>query len=284
MHLPDILLQTHVDQALAEDLGRRGDITSEFVFQGQQHAGLAIVSRENGVLAGIDLARLAFHRIDPTIRFTTLAADGCAIHAGQTLATVHGDIRSLLTAERTALNFLTHLSGIASMTAAAVAEVAATRARIMCSRKTLPGLRTLQKYAVRAGGGHNHRMGLDDAVLIKDNHIALAGSLSEAIRRAHAAAGEWIAVEVEVDTLAQLQEALDAGAKLILLDNMSTPELRQAVSLCQGRAHSQASGGIGFARLREVAETGVDSIALGYLTHSSRALDIGLDYVTEKAT
>lgn len=284
MHLPDILLQPYVDQALAEDLGRRGDITSEFIFHGHQHANLAIVSREKGVLAGIDLARLAFHRIDPATRFTALAADGSSIHAGQTLATVHGDIRALLTAERTALNFLTHLSGIASMTATAVAEVASTRARIMCSRKTLPGLRTLQKYAVRAGGGHNHRMGLDDAVLIKDNHIALAGSLSEAIRRAHAAASEWIAVEVEVDTLAQLQEALAAGAKLILLDNMSTPELRQAVSLCQGRAHSQASGGIGFARLREVAETGVDSIALGYLTHSSRALDIGLDYVTEKAT
>ena len=277
--LPDILLQPYVDQALAEDLGRRGDITSVLVFEGNAQAQLAIVSRETGVLAGMSLARLAFHRLDASIYFEAIAADGDTIHAGQTLAKVRGDIRALLSAERTALNFLTHLSGIASMTAAAVVAVAGTSAQIMCSRKTLPLLRTLQKYAVRAGGGLNHRMGLDDAVLIKDNHIALAGSLSAAIERAQQAAGAWIAVEVEVDTLEQLHVALAAGAKLILLDNMDTQQLRQAVTLCQGKAHTQASGGIDFSRLREVAETGVDSIALGYLTHSSKALDIGLDYL-----
>ena len=186
-------------------------------------------------------------------------------------------MRSLLSAERTALNFMTHLSGIATLTAAAVAQTEGTAARITCTRKTLPGLRVLQKYAVRAGGGCNHRMGLDDAILIKDNHLVHSGSLAQTMRRARQAAGHLIPLEVEVDTLGQLEEALEAGADLVLLDNMDDEMLVQAVAMCRGRARTEASGGITVERIHRVAATGVDFIALGYLTHSSRSLDIGLD-------
>lgn len=277
--LPDAVLRPLVEQALTEDLGRRGDITSAAVIPAGSKARLAMVSRSAGVLAGIDLARLSFHAMDPQIRFVAEARDGEAIAPGQVLARVEGDAQAMLAAERTALNFMTHLSGIAGMTAAAVAAVAGSGARITCSRKTLPGLRVLQKYAVRAGGGWNHRLGLDDAMLVKDNHLVYAGSLGEAVRRARAAAGHLIPVEVEVDTLAQLDEVLAAGADWVLLDNMDDATLQEAVRRCRGRARTEASGGITAERLRAVAACGVDSIALGYLTHSSRAHDIGLDYL-----
>lgn len=281
--LPDAVLRPFVDQALAEDLGRRGDITSAALLPVDCRARLAIVSREAGVLAGMALARLAFHAVDPSICFKAESQDGETIHAGQVLARVEGNARALLAAERTALNFLTHLSGIAGATAKAVAAVAHTQARITCTRKTLPGLRVLQKYAVRAGGGTNHRMGLDDAILIKDNHRAYVGSLADCVRRARAAAGHLIPVQVEVDTLEELDEVLAGGANWVLLDNMDLSTLREAVRRCQGRARTEASGGITPERLKAVAECGVDTIALGYLTHSSRAHDIGLDFLPEGA-
>lgn len=275
--LPDTLLRPMVEQALAEDLGRRGDITSAAVIPADAQARFSVVSRESGVVAGMDLARLAFALLDAKTDFRPWVSDGQSIQAGHILAEVSGSAQALLAAERTALNYLTHLSGIASATAAAVNEVAAYGVEIVCSRKTLPGLRILQKYAVRAGGGMNHRLGLDDAVLIKDNHLAYCGSIGEAVRRAVQSVGALTAVEIEVDTLAQLDEALAAGATRILLDNMDDDTLRQAAVRCAGRAYCEASGGIGFGRLKAVAQTGVNGIALGYLTHSSRALDIGLD-------
>lgn len=277
--LPDVLLTPIVQMALTEDLGRRGDITSAAVIPKDSTANLAIVSRADGVLAGMDLARLAFALTDPTIKFKAKASDGEPICAGQVLATVKGNTRALLQAERVALNFLTHLSGIAGLTAKAVAQVAHTKTKITCTRKTIPLLRNLQKYAVRAGGGCNHRMGLDDAILIKDNHLIYSGTLTQTIHKAKAAAGHLIPVEVEVDTLEQLQEALDAGADFVLLDNMDNSTLKQAVKLCQGKVRTEASGGITFERLKDVAECGVDFIALGYLTHTSVNHDIGLDYL-----
>ncbi|QMT35179.1 carboxylating nicotinate-nucleotide diphosphorylase [Neisseria wadsworthii] len=278
--LPDVVLKPFVQQALLEDLGRRGDVTSAVAIPAGVQAELAVVSRENGVLAGMDLARLAFAETDSSIEFQALAADGTDIRAGQVLAKVKGSAHALLTAERTALNYLTHLSGIASMTAAAVGEIKDYPTRITCSRKTIPGLRALQKYAVRAGGGCNHRMGLDDAILIKDNHLVYSDGLSETVKRAKQLAGHLIPVEVEVDTLTQLEQALAGGADLVLLDNMDNETLKQAVAMCCGKARCEASGGITFNRLREVAATGVDFIALGYLTHSSRSLDIGLDFLS----
>ncbi len=279
--LPDVMLLPFVQMALTEDLGRRGDITSQAIIPHGTQAKFAIISRENGVLAGMDLARLSFHTTDSQVRFTPKASDGDKITAGQVLATVEGSALSLLQAERVALNYLTHLSGIATQTAAAVAEVSHTSTKITCTRKTTPLLRNLQKYAVRAGGGCNHRMGLDDAILIKDNHLAYADSLADAIHRAKAAAGHLIPIEVEVDTLDQLTEVLDAGATFVLLDNMDNATLKQAVALCKNRAQTEASGGITFERLASVAECGVDYIALGYLTHTVKNLDIGLDYFAD---
>ena len=248
-------------------------------------AKLFLVSREDGVIAGMDLARLAFQTMDPSVRFQAEIHDGQTVRAGQTLAAVEGNARALLAAERTALNYLTHLSGIATATARAVAEVAEYDTDIVCSRKTIPLLRVLQKYAVRAGGGVNHRMGLDDAVLIKDNHLAYCDSIAQAVRQAKQAVGPLTCVEIEVDTLAQLDEAIAAGAERILLDNMDDETLKEATNRCHTQTthphtiYCEASGGIGFDRLKRVAQTGVDGIALGYLTHSSRSLDIGLDFV-----
>lgn len=277
--LPDVMLRPIVQMALAEDLGRLGDITTQAIIPKGTQAHLSIVSREAGILAGMDLARLAFVMSGENVQFTSKATDGSAINAGQVLAHVCGDAWALLQAERVALNFLTHLSGIASQTAAAVAQVAHTHTKITCTRKTTPLLRALQKYAVRAGGGCNHRMGLDDAILIKDNHLIYSGSLADTIVRAKQHAGHMTTVEVEVDTLAQLQQALDAGADFVLLDNMDDDTLKKAVQLCKGRAKTEASGGITHERLRRVAECGVDYIALGYLTHTVKNLDIGLDYL-----
>lgn len=278
--LPDLLLKPYVEAALLEDLGRRGDITSIAIIEESTSSTLHIVSRENGIIAGIDLARLAFHAIDPNIQFTASVKDGAIITAGMVLAKVSGNARSLLTAERTALNFMTHLSGIATEVANIKTEIEEFPTEITCTRKTLPGLRILQKYAVRVGGGRNHRMGLDDAILIKDNHIAIAGGdITTAIQRAKEFAGHLIAIEVEVDTIEQLKHALDAGVNLVLLDNMPPEKLREAVALCKGKCQTEASGGISPKTVKEVAATGVDFIAMGWLTHSVKSLDIGLDYL-----
>ncbi len=276
--LPDVVLIPFVQAALAEDMGRKGDITSQAIIPVGKQGRLHLVSRSPGVIAGMALARLAFAQIDPAIEVNIVQQDGAHVQADQLLATVSGDVRSMLAAERTALNFLTHLSGIATQTADIVKRVAETKARITCTRKTIPGLRVLQKYAVRVGGGWNHRMALDDAMLIKDNHIALAGDLRTAIAQAHAHAGHLTPVELEVDTLEQLAIALEEGVRLVLLDNMDCDTLRQAVAMCQGKAQTEASGGITPETVHAVAQTGVDYIAIGYLTHSTKALDIGLDF------
>lgn len=276
--IDQVLLKPLVEVALAEDLGRRGDVTSQATIPAEMQAQLQIRARQAGVICGIDLARLAFELIDAQIEFVAQVADGESVASGSVLATVRGNARHLLTAERTALNFMTHLSGIATATRQIVDSVAEYPAQITCTRKTIPGLRIVQKYAVRCGGGRNHRLGLDDAILIKDNHIAIAGDITTAIQQAQDFAGHLMPIEVEVDTLAQLELALDAGANLVLLDNMTPKLLRQAVIMCQGRAKTEASGGITPESVRAVAETGVDFIAMGYLTHSTTALDIGLDF------
>ncbi|WP_394124344.1 carboxylating nicotinate-nucleotide diphosphorylase [Psychrobacter nivimaris] len=276
--LDDVLLKPLVENALTEDLGRRGDVTSQATIPADMQAQLQIKARQAGVICGIDLARLSFALVDAQIEFIAQVQDGETVEAGAVLATVKGNARHLLTAERTALNFMTHLSGIATATRQIVDSVAQYPAQITCTRKTIPGLRIVQKYAVRCGGGRNHRLGLDDAILIKDNHIAIAGDIKTAIQQAQKFAGHLIPIEVEVDTLEQLEQALDAGVSLVLLDNMSPETLSQAVTMCQGRAKTEASGGITPETVQAVASTGVDFIAMGYLTHSTTALDIGLDF------
>ena len=276
--LDDVLLKPLVENALTEDLGRRGDVTSQATIPTDMQAQLQIKARQAGVICGIDLARLSFALVDAQIEFIAQVQDGDIIEAGAVLATVKGNARHLLTAERTALNFMTHLSGIATATRQIVDSVAQYPAQITCTRKTIPGLRIVQKYAVRCGGGRNHRLGLDDAILIKDNHIAIAGDIKTAIKQAQEFAGHLIPIEVEVDTLEQLVQALDAGVSLVLLDNMSPEILSKAVAMCQGRAKTEASGGINPETVKAVAQTGVDFIAMGYLTHSTSALDIGLDF------
>ena len=276
--LDDVLLKPLVEDALAEDLGRRGDVTSQATIPADMQAQLQIKARQSGVICGMDLARLSFALVDASIEFVAQVQDGETVAAGAVLATVKGNARHLLTAERTALNFMTHLSGISTATRQIVDSVAQYPAQITCTRKTIPGLRIVQKYAVRCGGGRNHRLGLDDAILIKDNHIAIAGDIKTAIEQAQHFAGHLIPIEVEVDTLEQLEQALEAGVSLVLLDNMSPEILSQAVAMCKGRAKTEASGGITPETVRAAASTGVDFIAMGYLTHSTTALDIGLDF------
>ncbi|WP_289048795.1 carboxylating nicotinate-nucleotide diphosphorylase [uncultured Psychrobacter sp.] len=276
--LAEVLLKPLVEAALTEDLGRRGDVTSQATIPADTQAQLQIKARQAGVICGMDLARLSFALIDEQIEFIAKVNDGVTVEAGTVLATVRGNARNLLTAERTALNFMTHLSGIATDTKKIVDSVADYPAQITCTRKTIPGLRIVQKYAVRCGGGRNHRLGLDDAILIKDNHIAIAGDIKTAIQQAQNFAGHLIPIEVEVDTLAQLEQALETGVSLVLLDNMAPDVLSEAVVMCKGRAKTEASGGITPETVQAVAKTGVDFIAMGYLTHSTTALDIGLDF------
>lgn len=276
--LDEVLLKPLVEAALTEDLGRRGDVTSQATIPATMQVQLQIKARQAGVICGMDLARLSFALVDAQIEFAAQVVDGETVAAGTVLAIVSGNARHLLTAERTALNFMTHLSGIATATRQIVDSVAEYPAKITCTRKTIPGLRTVQKYAVRCGGGRNHRLGLDDAILIKDNHIAIAGDIKTAIQQAQYFAGHLIPIEVEVDTLEQLEQALEAGVSLVLLDNMSPETLSKAVTMCKGRAKTEASGGITPETVQAVAETGVDFIAMGYLTHSTTALDIGLDF------
>lgn len=275
--LPALMLEPLVRTALLEDLGRSGDLTSNAIIAPHATATLQLRARQNGVLAGLELARLAFVLMDPAIEFTAHLADGARLQPGGSIAQVQGPARTILAAERTALNLLGHLSGIASASAQIADAIAATSARVTCTRKTLPGLRALQKYAVRVGGGQNHRFGLDDAILIKDNHIAIAGDLRTAVERARAAAGHMVQIEVEVDTLAQLQQALELHVPIVLLDNMDIPTLREAVTLVDGRAITEASGRVTAATAPAIAATGVNLIAVGWITHSAPVLDIGLD-------
>lgn len=277
--LPSIMIEPLVRAALLEDLGRAGDITTDAVVDAGARASTALVPRQPGVVAGLDLALLAFRLVDPSVAPDVKRPDGSRVGPGEVIATLTGATRGLLTAERVALNFLCHSSGIATATAAVVEAVRDYRTRISCTRKTLPGLRALQKYAVRVGGGSNHRFGLDDAVLIKDNHIAAAGGIEAAVGRVRAAVGHLVKLEVEVDTLAQLDDALAAGVDAVLLDNMRLEDLRKAVATVAGRAITEASGRITPETAPAVAATGVDVISIGWLTHSVTALDIGLDYV-----
>lgn len=277
MALPDLLLEPLIRAALAEDLGRAGDITTEACVPAEAQARAAFVAREPGVVAGLDLARLSFTLLDPALRFTKLVEDGARITPGTVLARVEGPARGVLTGERVALNFLGHLSGIASVTRRIADAIAHTPCKLACTRKTTPGLRAVEKYAVRMGGGSNHRFGLDDAVLIKDNHIALAGGITPALTRARAHAGHLVKIEIEVDTLAQLEEVLAIGADVVLLDNMTPDLLREAVRMVAGRAITEASGRITPERAPAMAESGVDMISAGWITHSAPTLDIGLD-------
>ncbi|WGS02293.1 carboxylating nicotinate-nucleotide diphosphorylase [Bradyrhizobium sp. ISRA443] len=275
-----LMYEPIVRTALLEDLGRAGDITANAIVPISQQARLVMRARQTGVVAGLDVARCAFQRVSPAIELRAERPDGSAVEPDQVIAIIDGPARSLLTAERTALNFLCHLSGVASATATLVKAVKGTRAQIVCTRKTMPGLRTLEKYAVRAGGGGNHRFGLDDAVLIKDNHVALAGGIRPAVERAKANVGHLVKIEVEVDTLSQLEEALELGVDAVLLDNMTTEQLRQAAEMARGKAITEASGRITAATASDIAATGVDLISVGWVTHSSPALDIGLDYLS----
>ncbi|WP_081760440.1 carboxylating nicotinate-nucleotide diphosphorylase [Bordetella petrii] len=275
--LPAVMLEPLVRAALLEDLGRAGDITTDAIVPADAQARTRLVARQEGVLAGLDLARLAFRLMDAGIDFQPLLADGARLRPGSEIAVISGPARGMLTAERTALNFLGHLSGVATATASIADAIRPHGAKVTCTRKTLPGLRALQKYAVRVGGGSNHRYGLDDAVLIKDNHVAVAGGVRQAVQRARAAVGHMVKIELEVDTLAQLDEALEIGVDVVLLDNMDVATLREAVRRVDGRAVTEASGRITPESAPGVAATGVDLIAVGWLTHSARVLDIGLD-------
>jgi len=275
--LPRILLEPLVRAALLEDLGRAGDITTDAIIPAGLHAEAALVARQPGIIAGLDLAALAFALVDPAIRLHIEVPDAADIAPGQVIARICGPAAGILTAERVALNFLGHLSGIATATHRLARAIAHTTARVVCTRKTTPGLRAVEKYAVRCGGGSNHRFGLDDAILIKDNHIALAGGIRAAMCRARAHAGHLVKIEIEVDTLSQLDDAISLGADAILLDNMDLPTLRDAVSRIAGRAITEASGGITLVTAPGIAEAGVDLLSAGWLTHSAAVLDIGLD-------
>lgn len=276
--LPHIMIEPLVRMALLEDLGRAGDLTTDAIVPAGHRSTTLLVARQAGVVAGLDLARLAFQLVDPAIEMRIERNDGAAIVPGDVIAAIDGPARGILTAERVALNLLCRLSGIATATASIVGAVKDHKAKIVCTRKTTPGLRAVEKYAVRVGGGSNHRFGLDDAVLIKDNHIAVAGSVSEALKRAKHGVGHLVKIELEVDTLDQLREVLDHGVDAVLLDNMAPDTLEKAVAMVAGRAITEASGRITPATAPQIAATGVDLISIGWLTHSVAILDVGLDF------
>jgi nicotinate-nucleotide pyrophosphorylase (carboxylating) len=273
-----LLIEPQVRAALEEDLGRAGDITSQLTVPAGRQATAKLVARKPGRIAGLICAETAFRLVDPSVTFDAALADGSDAAAGATLATISGPAVSILTAERVALNFAGPLSGTATLTAQLVKAVEGTKARIVCTRKTLPGLRALQKYAVRCGGGFNHRFGLDDAAMIKDNHVQAAGGITAAVAWLRAGLGHMVKIEVEVDRLDQLEEALSNGVDTILLDNMSPEDLRRAVGLAKGKAVLEASGNVTLQTVRAIAETGVDYISSGAITHSAPNLDIGLDF------
>lgn len=277
MKLPQIMIEDIVRRALLEDLGHGHDSTTQALIPQGHQGKLVMKAREAGTLAGADIARTVFSLFDESLDITIHCEDGHALSPGQEIVSVKGNAQSILSAERTALNFMSHLSGIASETEKYVDAAHGTKAAITCTRKTLPGLRAVQKYAVRMGGGKNHRFGLDDGILIKDNHIALAGGVKQAIARARENAGHMVMLEIEVDTLSQLEEVLQHKVDAVLLDNMGPEMLAEAVAVIDGRALAEASGGITLAGIPAIAASGVDLISVGALTHSVRALDIGLD-------
>jgi len=275
--LPSFVIEPLVRAALAEDLGRRGDITSQALVPSELMWNAVLTARQGGVIAGLDIARKVFEILDPALTFTAQCHDGQSVQAGTCLASLQGSALSMLTGERVALNFLSHLSGIATLTQRFVQAVQAHPAKIACTRKTTPGLRTVEKYAVRMGGGTNHRFGLDDAMMIKDNHIAVVGDIREAILMARAAAGHMVKIEVEVDSLEQLRRIIDTPVDVVLLDNMGVDDLAQAVSLVGGKFVLEASGGVALDTVQAIAATGVDVISVGAITHSAPILDIALD-------
>ena len=278
-HAPhNLLIESIVRHALEEDFGRAGDITSELTIEAGARATAKLAARKAGTIAGLIAAETAFRLVDPALKFAYETPDGSTVAAGTTLAVIEGSARAVLSGERVALNFAGHLSGVATATHALVDAVKGTKARIVCTRKTTPGLRVLEKYAVRCGGGFNHRFGLDDAVLIKDNHIVAAGGIRPAVERVRAGIAHMTKVELEVDTLEQLEEALALGVDTILLDNMTPDTLRRAVAMTNGRAALEASGNVTLTTVRAIAETGVDYISSGAITHSAPNLDLGLDF------
>ncbi len=282
LELPKLLVDQAVRTALAEDLGLAGDITTDPIIAPDAQGEATIVSRQPGVVAGLDLVEAAFKTLDPQSSVARVVDDGSQVEAGGAIARVQARTRALLTGERTALNFLGRLSGIATLTAAYVAAVEGTGARIACTRKTTPGLRAFEKYAVRCGGGVNHRFGLYDAVLVKDNHIAAAGGLAAALERLRPRAGHMVKVEVEVDTLQQLEEALRFPINAVLLDNMDVETLKKAVTLAKGKVLTEASGGVNLETVGKIAAAGVDLISVGALTHSPRNLDSSLEWAPDR--
>jgi len=276
--LPDLLIEPIVRMALAEDLGRAGDVTAALI-DADARLNVVFAARKDGRIAGLACARLALHALDPTARFEVLIEDGQDAAPGAAVARVEANARAMLSAERTALNLLGHLSGVATLTRAYVRAVEGTKAIIVDTRKTTPGLRALEKYAVRCGGGVNHRFGLDDAILIKDNHVAAAGGVARALTRAKALAGHLTPIEVEVDSLDQLQEALPFAPAVIMLDNFAVDDLRRAVDIVGGQVRLEASGGVNLDTVAAIARAGVDAISVGALTHSAPTLDIGLDAI-----
>jgi nicotinate-nucleotide pyrophosphorylase (carboxylating) len=276
--LPPLLVEQAVAAVLDEDLGQAGDITTDTIVPLDARGKAAIVARTEGVVAGLDLAEAAFRILDPEVKFARVVTDGQKVAAGGVIAKVEGYTRALLTGERTALNFLNRLSGIATLTARFVAAVEGTKARIACTRKTTPNLRAFEKYAVRVGGGINHRFGLYDAVLVKDNHIAAAGGIANALKMIQARIGHLVKIEVEVETLRQLEEALCYPIDAVLLDNMDVETMKKAVNLVKGRVVTEASGGVTLETVGEIARTGVDVISVGALTHAPRSLDSSLEW------
>lgn len=273
-----LMIEPIVRAALLEDLGRAGDLTTDAIIPADARASVALVAREHGVVAGLDCARLAWQLLDPSVQLTVHLPDGSRVGPGQEIAVATGSARALLTGERVGLNLLGHLSGVASQTRGIVDAVRHTSTAVVDTRKTTPGLRSLEKYAVRCGGGQNHRFGLDDAVLIKDNHIAVAGGITPAVRRVREQIGHMVKVEVEVDSLDQLRELLELKVDAVLLDNMGPEMLREAVALVDGRMLTEASGRITAQTAVPIAESGVDMMSVGWLTHSAPVLDIGLDH------
>src|SRR6266567_3920266 len=275
--LSPLAIDEAVHRALDEDLGRAGDITSMATIPEATHAHAVLIARQAGVIAGLPLAVATFQKLSPDISIQAHFRDGGIVAAGVHVMTISGPARAVLTAERTALNFVGRLSGVATLTADYVRHTAGTSLRICCTRKTTPGLRALEKYAVRCGGGFNHRFGLDDAILIKDNHIAVAGGVRAVLERARACAGHLVKIEIEVDNLEQLKEVLALGlADAVLLDNMSIEDMRKAVAMTAGRFPLEASGGITLETIEAVASTGVDYASSGWITHSSPNLDVAL--------
>ncbi len=277
--LPDNLLEPFVRSALAEDMGEAGDITTKATIPADLTWKGALVARQPGVIAGIDLARLAFHAMDRDVKFDVRIKDGESVKPGDVIASMEGNARAIITGERVAVNYLSRLSGIATATRHLVDAVKPHKAKIYCTRKTTPNLRVLERYAVLAGGGGNHRFGLFDAVLIKDNHIAASGSIRDAVQNARKAVGDKVKVELEVDTLKQLEEALDLPLDAILLDNMDNETLKKAVAMINGRFETEASGRVTLQTAPGIAATGVDIISVGAITHSAPILDIGLDEI-----